>query len=122
MARFVIEGMVAEEPAYVTLPNGATRYKRLRIEEQLVAQNGKPYVTTHEVRFFGKMAEKIPENIDLTGCRAIVVGILRSSDFNGKNYHDLYGDTFILESQPTFESANRQAIPPEAMGDQDLPF
>lgn len=118
MGRFIVEGTIIGEPVSTPLKNGG-ELMRIRVEERNSAGGS----TTHEIEFYGKMCERIPK-FSLNGCQAAVTGTLSSKDWNGRNYHDLFGDSIVVISQPRYGKASTQEREPadDEIPEADLPF
>lgn len=118
MGRFIVEGMIVGEPVSTPLKNGGA-LMRIRVEER----NSQGGSTTHEIEFYGKMCDRIPK-FALNGCQAAVTGVISSKDWNGRNYHDLFGDGIVIISHPSYGKGGQASYePPESEpSEDDLPF
>lgn len=119
MGRFMIEGIVLSEPASTTLKTGG-KLKTVTVEEHATGAKG-TLTYTHEIEFFGYNADRIP-SIPLTGCHVFITGTVSSKSFGGRNYHDLFGDSLLVISGPTYEDKGSGHAGSDEPDPDDLPF
>lgn len=131
MGKFVIHGILLEEPSRTTLSNGLD-CTTLKIEEKYVTAF-KEVVSVFSIDFIGRTANCIPTNVRLAGAPVVVMGTINSREYKGRFYNDLRGEQLSIISTNSFvkESAPTQAdiadvISPDfeqtELADDDLPF
>lgn len=136
MGKFVIHGVLVEQPRKSTTSNGIDCVTLL-VEEKVRTAYNKEIINVYSVDFMGKMVNCVPDNVRLIGSPVVVTGNIRSREYKGKYYNDLSGDgltiidigSFVSNSVPM--SAERVEIEPAIQGvhldtieieDDDLPF
>lgn len=131
MGKFVVHGVLVEQPRKSTTSNGIDCVTLL-VEEKFRTAFNKEIVNVYSVDFMGKMVNCVPDNVRLIGAPVVVTGTIRSREYKGKYYNDLSGDgltiidigSFVSNSVPM--SAGAEAEPAiqddiETEGD-DYPF
>lgn len=131
MGKFVIHGILLEEPAKTTLANGLD-CTTLKIEEKYTTAF-KEVVSVYSVDFIGRTANCIPTNVRLAGAPVVVMGAINSREYKGRFYNDLRGEqlsiiapnSFVKESAPTQKDISSTISPnfeQTELADDDLPF
>ena len=136
MGKFVVHGVLVEQPRKSTTSNGIDCVTLL-VEEKIKTAYNKEIINVYSVDFMGKMVNCVPDNVRLIGAPVVVTGSIRSREYKGKYYNDLSGDgltiidtgSFVsnsvpmsaerVEEEPAIEGANLDNIEIE---DDDLPF
>ena len=95
MGRFVVHGVLIEEPKKMTTATGLDCLTIL-IEEKTKTAFGREVVNVYSVDFIGKAVNCIPDNVRLIGVPVVATGNIRSREYKGKYYNDLNGDNFTL--------------------------
>lgn len=136
MGKFVVHGVLVEQPRKSTTNNGIDCVTLL-VEEKVRTAYNKEIINVYSVDFMGKMVNCVPDNVRLIGAPVVVTGTIRSREYKGKYYNDLSGDgltiidtgSFVSNSVPM--SAERAEVEPAIQGanldiieveDDDLPF
>lgn len=131
MGRFVIHGVLLEEPRRTTLKDGLDCISLLIEEKYQTAF--KEVVSTFSVDFIGKSTNCVPTNIKLTGAPVVVMGTISSREYKGRYFNDLRGDQLSIITTKSFEE---DSVPAQAdvdevktpdldaldLPDDDLPF
>ncbi len=130
MGKFIVHGIIIEQPTKITLSSGLDCVTVL-IEEK-VRTSFKEVVNVYSVDFVGKATTCVPTSLSLVGATAIAMGSISSREYHGKYYNDLKGDSLTIvttksfeESTPTQAEVNenreiRNNI--DDLPDDDLPF
>lgn len=131
MGKFVVHGVLVEQPRKSTTSNGIDCVTLL-IEEKVKTAFNKEIINVYSVDFMGKMVNCVPDNMRLIGAPVVATGTIRSREYKGKYYNDLSGDgltiidvgSFVSNSvpmptEPAIQGANLDNI---EIGDDDLPF
>jgi hypothetical protein len=131
MGKFIVHGILIEEPSRSTLASGLD-CTTLKIEEKY-STSFKEVVSVYSVDFIGKSANCIPTNVRLAGAPVVVMGTLSSREYKGRFYNDLRGEqlsiittnAFVKDSAPT-QAHIEETISPDFeqtdLADDDLPF
>ena len=132
MGRFIIHGIVVEEPKTNTTSNGIDMCNVV-VEEKYSTPTKREVINTYSIDYMGKAVNCIPAGVRLVGCPVVVTGLLKSRQYNGKYYNDLQGDTFSIIDinsvidKPIASNLDVIDMPQESsediiMPDDDLPF
>lgn len=140
MGKFVVHGIVVEEPKRTTTSNGIDCVTLL-VEEKFRTAYGKDVINVYSVDFMGKAVTCIPEGIRLVGSPVVITGSIRSREYKEKYYNDLSADGITIIDTNAFVSKPAEApkqvsvdvAPPESgvvdgnlekieVDDDDLPF
>lgn len=119
MGKFIVHGIVVEEPRKVQLKSG-NDCLYLLIESKTQTSYKKEFVNLFEIGFMGNSINCIPE-IRLTGSLVVVQGTIKGRVYNGRYYYDLVGDGLTIINSNTF--ANTSNLPSDKVvgDDYDLP-
>ena len=101
MGKFVVHGVLIEEPKRSTTSNGIDCITLL-VEEKFRTAYNKEVINIYSVDFMGKAVNCVPENMRLIGCPVVITGGIRSREYKGKYYNDLSGDTLTIINTSTF--------------------
>lgn len=136
MGKFIIHGIVVEEPRKSTTTAGVDRVTLL-VEEKFLTPYNKEKINYYSVDFIGKATSCVPEHLRLLGLPVVIMGTLTGREYNGKYYYDLNGDTLSIiynnNLEPEQASTNVGVVeePTAPVGDfgdieitddDDLPF
>ncbi len=116
MGKFVVHGIVVEEPSRTTTGNGIDCVTML-VEEKFRTAYNKEVVNVYSIDFMGKAVNCIPANMRLVGCPVVVTGSIRSREYKGKYYNDLSGDALTIIETSTF---SRSPAPTQARVEADV--
>lgn len=129
MAKFILHGVIVEEPIKKTTTKGKDVIT-VKVEERYATSFGEK-VNVYDVNFFGKATTCIPACTKLRGSLCICLGQVTSSVYRDKLYYDLSGEQFTLIAPQPFEEGAPKVTPTQAQepeieipqdDDDDLPF
>lgn len=138
MGRFIVTGVLVEEPKTGTTSSGIDTINIL-VEEKYSTPSKREIINTYSIDYVGKGVNCIPPGVRLIGCPVVVTGTIRSREYKGKYYNDLQGETFsiidvnsLLDTMPQPVASNLDVIdlPPQKeeqldeidLPEDDLPF
>lgn len=121
MAKFILHGVIVEEPVEKTTTNGVDCIDVILEEKYQTAT--KERISNYKVTFIGNGTKLIPQGLQLAGSTAVISGTLRSRRYNDNFYCDLIGDSFTLVgvSKP-MDVAPETNLDTIELPDDDLPF
>ena len=111
MGKFVVHGVLVEQPIKSTTSNGIDCVTLL-VEEKVRTAYNKEIINVYSVNFMGKMVNCVPDNVRLIGAPVVVTGTIRSREYKGKYYNDLSGDGLTIIDTGSFVS-NSAPMPTE---------
>ena len=137
MGRFIIYGVLVEEPKTGFTSNGIDTVNIL-VEEKHSTASKREIINIYSIDYMGKGVNCIPANMRLAGCPVVVTGTIKSREYKGRYYNDLNGDTFslidvhsMIDDMPQPMASNIETIDmPQTnvvddmpdLPDDDLPF
>lgn len=138
MGRFIVTGVLVEEPKIGTTSSGIDTLSIL-VEEKYSTPSKREVINVYSIDYIGKGVNCVPAGVRLIGCPVVVTGSIRSREYKGKYYNDLQGETFsvidvnsLLDKMPQPVASNLEVIdlPQEEveedekveLPDDDLPF
>lgn len=138
MGRFIVTGVLVEEPKTGTTSSGVDTLKIL-VEEKYSTPSKREVINTYSIDYIGKGVNCVPPGVRLIGCPVVVTGTIKSREYNGRYYNDLQGETFslidvnsLLDNMPQPIASNIEPIelPQDEdeeddkvdLPDDDLPF
>lgn len=129
MGKFVVHGILIEEPKKINTSSGIDCVNCL-VEEKFRTAYSKEIINVYSVNFMGKAVNCVPDGVSIIGCPVVITGTIRSREYKGKYYNDLNGDGMTVIETNTFVS-NADSMPRQAQSanlesieieDDDLPF
>jgi len=136
MGRFIVTGVLVEEPKTGTTASGIDTVSVI-VEEKYNTPSKREVINLYAIDYIGKGVNCVPTNVRLIGCPVVVTGTIKSREYKGKHYNDLQGETFsiidvksVLDDMPKPMATNLGLIdlPEEEenqavdMPEDDLPF
>lgn len=138
MGKFILHGVLVEEPKRTTTPSGVDCVT-LVVEEKFRTAFSREMINLYSIDFIGKAVNCIPESAHLVGAPVVISGSLRSRMYKDKYYNDLIGDTITIINTEAFarkpvreQASVQEEIAPKSVGagnldnievdDDDLPF
>lgn len=127
MGRFIVHGVLVEEPKRTVTSNGIDCVT-LVVEEKFRASY-KEVVNVYSVDFMGKAVNCIPENMRLVGAPVVITGTIRSREYKERFYNDLLGDgitiidtnAFVSKPMPKQASTPTETLSVGAVAGAELP-
>lgn len=111
MGRFVVHGVLVEEPKRTQTSNGIDCVTLL-VEEKFRTAYSKDVINIYSVDFMGKAVNCVPDNMRMIGMPVVITGNIRSREYKGKYYNDLSGDALTIINTSTF--VNEKPMPAQA--------
>lgn len=109
MAKFFVTGIITKPIEVKEFKNGA-KCKTIWLEER--TEGSHPATYTHLIEFNGRAASEVPEDVDLLGARACIMGKITAVLPEGQRFpfENLKGDKFVLLSLSGFEEKEKEEV------------
>lgn len=122
MGKFIVHGVLVEEPKRTTTSNGIDCVTLL-VEEKFRTSFNKEVINLYSIDFMGKAVNCVPENVRLVGAPVVITGTIRGREYKEKYYNDLMGDALTIIDTNSFvsEGVSNSARPKPSEPKEEIP-